>query len=79
MSTENSVKGFSFISYFLFYHDSCNLCAIPEADVDDYKVGLKVEDGEEKKEEYDDDLDVSDEEVDGTNADKEEDRTKNTK
>ena len=69
MSSELSVKEFSFISYFL----------IPDNNMNEEKVGLKVEDGEDKKEEDDDDLEVSDEEVNGTNDDKEEDRSKKTK
>ena len=52
---------------------------IPDDDVDEDKVGLKVEDGEEKEEEDDDNLEVSDEDVDGTNDDEEEDRLKKTK
>ena len=79
MSSELSVKEFSFIFHFLFSHNSCDRCAIPDDDVDEDKVGLKVEDGEDKKEEDDDDLEVSDEGVDGTNDDKEEDRLKKTK
>ena len=47
--------------------------------MDEEKVGLKVEDGEEKKEEDDENLEVLDEEVDGTNDDKEEYRPKKTK
>ena len=50
MSSELSVKEFSFISYFLFSHNSCDHCEIPDDDVDEDKVGLKVESGEEKKE-----------------------------
>ena len=79
MSREPSVKELSFISYLLFSHNSCNRCAIPDNDVDEDKVGLKVEDKEEKKEEDDEDLEVSDEDADGTNDDKEEDRPKKTK
>ena len=79
MSSELSVKEFSFISYFLFSHNSCNCCAIPDGNVDEYKVSLKVEDGEEKKEEDDNDLWVSDKDVNGTNDNKEEDRPNNTK
>ena len=79
MSSEQSVKEFSFISYFLFSHNSYNRCAIPDDDVDEDKVGLKVEDGEEKKEEDDDDLEVSDKDVDGMNDDEEEDRPNKTK
>ena len=52
---------------------------IPDGGVDEDKFGLKVDDGEDKKEEYDDDLEVSDEDVDGVNDDKEEDRPKRTK
>ena len=47
--------------------------------MDEDKVSLKVEDGEEKKEEDDNDLWVLDEDVNGANYDKEEDRPKNTK
>ena len=79
MSSELSVKEFSFIYYFLFSHNSCNCCVIPEDDVDEEKVVPKVKDGEDNKEEDDNDLEVSDEEVDGENDDEEEDRTKNTK
>ena len=53
MSTEHSVKEFSFISYFLFSHNSCNRCAIPDDNMDQDKVEIKVEYGEEKKEEED--------------------------
>ena len=49
MSSEQSVKEFSFVSYFIFSHNSCDRCAIPDDDVDADKVGLKVEDGEENK------------------------------
>ena len=73
------VKEFSFISYFLFSHNSCNRCAIPYDDVDKGKVGLEVEDREEKKEEDNNNLEVSKKDVDGSNDDKEEDRTKKTK
>ena len=69
MSSELIVKEFSFISYFLFSHNSCNRCAIPDDNVDEEKVGLKVEDGEENKEEDNDDLEVWDDDVDGTNDD----------
>ena len=78
MSIEQSVKEFSFISYFLFSHNSCNRCAFPDGYVDDDKVGLKVENGEEKREEDEDDLEVSDEYIDGTNDDEEEARPKKT-
>ena len=47
--------------------------------MDEEKVGLKVEDGEDKKEEDDDDIEVSDEGVGGMNDGEEEDRPKNTK
>ena len=60
-----SVKEFYFISYFLFYNNYCDYCVIPDNDVDEEKICLKVEDGEEKKEEDNDDLEVSDEGVDG--------------
>ena len=65
MSSELSVKEISFISYFLFSHNSCDCFAILDNDVDKEKVSLKVEDGEEKKEEDNNDLEVSDEDVDG--------------
>ena len=79
MSSEPSVKEFSFISYFFFSQYSCNCCAIPDGNVDEYKVSLKVEDGEEKKEEDDNDLEVLDKDVDGKNDDKEDNRPKKTK
>ena len=60
MSSKQSVKEFSFISYFLFSHNSCNCCAIPGNDADEDKVGLKVEDSEDKKVEDDDDLEIPD-------------------
>ena len=69
MSSELSVKEFSFISYFLSSHNFCNCCAIPDNNVDEDKVGLKVEDWEEKKGEDNDDLEVSDEDVNGSNDD----------
>ena len=47
--------------------------------MDEDKVGLKVEDGEDNKEEDDCDLEVSDKDVDGANDNKEEDRPKKTK
>ena len=71
MSSKQSVKELFFISYFLFSHHSCDRCAIPYDDVDEDKVGLKVQDREEKKEEYDDDLEVLEEGVDGRNEDEE--------
>ena len=70
MSSEHSVKELSFIYYFLFSHNSCDCCAISDGDVDEDKVGLKVEDGEGKKEEDDNNLEVSDEDVDRTMATK---------
>ena len=79
MSSELSIKEFSFVSYFLFSHNSCNLCTIPDNDVDEDKVGLKVEDGEEKNEEDNGNLEVSDEDVDVSNDDEEEDRYNKTK
>ena len=79
MSGEKSVRELSFISYFLFYQNSCNRCAIPDTNVDEDKFGLKVEDREEKKEEDDKNMEVLDKDVDGTNDDREEDRPKNTK
>ena len=79
MSSKPSVKEFSLISYFLFSHNSCDRCTIPDNDVDKDKVGLKVEDREENKEEDDNDLVVSEKDVDRMNDDKEEDRPKKTK
>ena len=79
MSSELSVKKFSFISCFLFSHYSCDRCAIPDDDVDEEKDGLKVEDGEDKKEEDNNDMEVSDEGVDGLNEDEEEESPKKTK
>ena len=55
----------------MFSNDSCNFCAIPDEYVDEDKVGLKIEDREEKKEEDDNDLWVSDKDVNGTNDNKE--------
>ena len=78
MSRELSVKVFSYISYFLFSHDSCDQGVILDNDMDEDKVGLKVEDWKETKEEYDKDLEVLDEDVNGTNDNKEEDRPKKT-
>ena len=46
MSSKLSVKEFSLIFYFLFSHNSCNRCVIPDDDADEDKVGLKVEDRE---------------------------------
>ena len=54
MSSEHSVTEFCFVSYFLFSQNSCGRCAIPDDDVDEEEVDLKVEDGENKKEEDDD-------------------------
>ena len=81
MSSELSVKEFSFISYFLSSHNSCYRCTIPDDDVDQDKVGLKVEYRQEKEDEEEDDdgLGVSYEEVDGTNYNEEEDSPKKTK
>ena len=56
MSSKLSVKEFSFISYFLSSHNSCNFCSIPDDDLDEDKAGIKVEDGEEKNEEDNDDM-----------------------
>ena len=78
MSSELSVKEFSSIYYFLFSHNSCNRCAIPYDDMDEDKVGLNIEDGEEKKEEDNDDMEVLDEDVDESNDDEEEDKPKKT-
>ena len=47
--------------------------------MDEDKVGLKVEEGEDKKKEGGDDLEVPDKDVDGTNDDEEENRSKKTK
>ena len=47
--------------------------------MDEDKVGLKVEDGEENKEEDKEDLEVSYKDVDGSNEDGEEYRPKKTK
>ena len=79
MSSKLSVKEFSFIFYFLFSHNSCDRCAIPDKNVDEDKVGLKVEDGEEKEDEDNDGMEVSNEDVDGSNDNEEEDRPKMTK
>ena len=79
MSSEQSVKEFSFISYLLFSQNSCDPCAIPDDDVDEGKVGLKVEDRVDKKEEYDENIEVLDGDVDGMNNYEEEDRPKKTK
>ena len=51
---------------------------IPDNNVDYEKSDLNIEDGEEKNEE-EDDLEVSDKDIDVTNDDEEEDRSKNTK
>ena len=77
MSSKQSVKEFSFVSYFLFSHNSCDRCAILDG-VDEEKVGLKVEGREENKEEDNNYLEVSDEDVDGWNDDEEEVRPKKT-
>ena len=79
MSSELSVKEFSSVSYFLFSHNSCDCCAIPGNDVDEDKVGIKVEDGEEKKQEDNGNLEVSGKDVDGSNEYEKEDRPKKTK
>ena len=63
-----SKNSHSFLT-FLFSHHSCNRCAIPDNNVNEEKVGLKVEDGEDKKEENNYDLEVSDKDVDGLNDD----------
>ena len=60
-----------FISYFLFSHISCDLYTIPNDDVDEDKVDLKFEEWEEKREEDDENIEVSDKEVDGKNDNKE--------
>ena len=51
MSSKQSVKEFSFISYSFFPLNSWDLCTIPGDNVDEEKVGPKFEDGEEEKEE----------------------------
>ena len=79
MSSEHEVKELSFISYFLFSHNSCNSFAIPDNSADEDKVGLKFEDVEDNKEEDDDDIEVLEEVVNGMNDDKEEDRPRKTK
>ena len=79
MSSELSVKEFSFISYFLFFHNSCDRCTIPDDNMDEEKVGLKVEGGEEKKEEYNKNLEVSDEDINSSNDDEEDESPKKTK
>ena len=71
MSSKHSVTELSFIYYFLFSHNFYDRCVVPGNDVDEDKVGLKVEDGEEKKEKDDGDLEISDKDVDGTIDDKE--------
>ena len=53
-----SKNSLSFLTF--FSHNSCDLCAIPDNNLDEEKIGLKVEDGEEKKEEDDEDLEVLD-------------------
>ena len=63
----------------LFSHDSCDRCAIPDEYLDEYKLGLKVEGGEEKKEEDDKNLEVSDKDADGMNDDKEEESSNKNK
>ena len=78
MSSELSVKEISFILYFLFFHNSYDSCAIPDNNLDEDKVGLKVEDKYEKEEEDNKDLEVSDNNVDSSNEYEEEDRPKNT-
>ena len=47
--------------------------------MDEDKVGLKVDDGEDNKEEDDNDIKVRDKDVDEVNDKKEEDRPKKTK
>ena len=47
--------------------------------MDEHNVDLKVEDGEEKKEDDNGNLEVSDEDVDVSNDDEEEDRYNKTK
>ena len=79
MSSELSVKESCFVFYLLFSHNSCDRCAIPDNDVDENKVGLKVEDGKEKKNEDNDNLEISDKDVDGSNDDEEDNRPKKTK
>ena len=52
---------------------------ITDYGVDEENVSLKVEEGEEKKEEDNNDLEISDKDVDGSNNDEEYDRHKKTK
>ena len=52
---------------------------MPDEYMDEDKFGLKVEDGEEKKKEDKNDLEVSDKDVDGMNDDEDKDKLKNTK
>ena len=49
MWSEHSVNELSFISYILFSHHSCDRYAIPDNDVHEDKVSLKVENEEDKK------------------------------
>ena len=79
MSSEVSFNDLSFISYILFSHNSCDRCTIPDNDVDEEKVVLKVEEREEKENEDNDDLEVSDKDVDGSNDNGEEDTPNKTK
>ena len=79
MLSEQSFKEFSFISYFLFSHHSCNRCAIPDNDVNEYKIGLNIEYREEKKEDDENDMEVLDEDFDRTNEFEDENRPNNTK
>ena len=67
------------ITYLLFSHHSCNICAVLDNDVDEEKVGLNFEDREEKNEEDNDDQEISGKDVDGSNGDEEEDIPNNTK
>ena len=77
MSSEQSVKEFSFISYFFFLIFPALLCN-PRRRCGLGQYHLKVDEEDEKKED-EDDLEVSDEYVDGKNDEKEEDRSKKTK
>ena len=74
---EQSVKEFTFIFYFLSSHISCDRCAIPEDDMDQDKINLKVKDREEKKDQ-ENNPEVSDKDIDRTNDNKEEDKSKKT-
>ena len=79
MSSELSFKEFFFIFYFFFSHNSGNRFAVPDNDVNQDKVGLKVEYEEDKNKKDENDMEVLEEDVDRTNDKKEENRTEKTK